>query len=126
MLRPARILAALLGAMALSMPFAAEATPPARTLVLTSRIVQQLHAGEIDGRMRLTIAPDGAVTGSYQDADTGRLSDVTGGVDAGNSLWLDIGVFGRLHFTGTLTGTSIDARAYHGNDDLHLIATPGT
>jgi len=125
-----RILAAVLTVASLSVPFAASAMPLApasRTLVLTSRIVQALRAGEIDGRMRLTISRDGTLTGSYRDEDTGAISDVTGGVDAGNKLWLDIGDgFGRFHFTGTLTGTTIDASAYHGVDDLHLIATSAT
>jgi len=123
-----RILAAVLSAAAMSLPLAASAasTATSRTLVLSSRIVQHMHGGEIDGRMRLTISPDGTIMGSYLDTDTGQVSDVTGGVEPGNKLWLDVGEFNRYHFAGTLTGTTIDASAYHGDDDIHLIATAAT
>jgi hypothetical protein len=121
-----RILAAAASAAALSLPLATSAAPTARTLVLESRVMQQMHAGEFDGRMRLVVTSDGIINGTYQDEDTGLLSNVIGGVDpAGNNLWLEVGgPFARDHFVGTLKGTTIDADAYHGADPYHLIAKP--
>jgi len=124
--RTVRLAAAGLAA-ALMLPSAANAAPANRVLVLTSRVVQRMHGGEIDGRMRLTLTPDGIISGTYQDEDTGRISDVEGGVERDNKVWLEAGgALGGYHFTGTLIGTTIDAVAYHGNDDLHLIAVPAT
>jgi hypothetical protein len=123
----ARTIAAIVAAAVLCLPVAAQATPAAngtRTLVLESRITQLLHAGEIDGRIRITITADGTIQGSYRDEETGHLSDVIGGVDDGNKVWLEVGEFGRYHFTGTLTGTTIDVTAFHDGDDIRLVATP--
>jgi hypothetical protein len=130
-----RTLSAALAAAALSLPLAAHAATTtsaagapastARTLVLSSRLVQDWHAGEIDGRMRLTITPDGIISGYYRSDDGGWISSVQGGVDAANNVWLEVDALDeRSPFTGTLIGTTIDATAYHGADPLHLIATP--
>jgi hypothetical protein len=125
MLFGTRTTAAVILAAALILPAAANAAQPAnRTLVLQSHLPQALRGGEIDGTMRLTLTPEGIISGTYQNADTGQISNVTGGVDSGNKLWLEVGGLGHYHFTGTLAGTTIDATAYHGNDDLRLLAQP--
>ncbi len=122
-----KIVSAGLAAALLALPLAADAVqgPTDRTLTLQSRITQALRAGEYDGELRLTVSPKGAILGTYHDEQTGRVSEVRGAVYGGNSIWLSgPGVFGRYHFTGTLIGSTIDAHAYNGADDLHLIANP--
>lgn len=119
-----RALAAGFAAVLLALPIAAGAVqmPAAHTVMLTSKIVQRERGGEYDGYLRLTVGSDGTILGTYQD-DTGHFSTVSGGVDAGGKLWLQIGAWNRFHWVGTLTGNVLDASAYNGNDDMHLTAT---
>jgi hypothetical protein len=62
-------------------------------------MIDDHHAGEYDGRLALTIYPNGIVQGNYFPSD-GGVRNVTGGL-TGTSIWLDIGWLGQLHLTGT-------------------------
>jgi hypothetical protein len=66
---------------------------------LQTRITDQHHAGEYDGRLALTIYPNGIVQGTYFPSD-GGVRNVTGGL-TGTNIWLDIGSLGQLHLSGT-------------------------
>jgi hypothetical protein len=68
-------------------------------------------AGEFDGKLRLTVTPDGIVSGYYFPADEGTIVSVVGGEQNGK-YWMDIGGESRLHVyaklgkDGSLVGTA--------------------
>jgi hypothetical protein len=102
-----RTIAALAGlTAALTLPIAAGAavstdvSRPAH-YALQTREVTDMHAGEYDGVLAMTVFPDGTVQGTYREVDTGNFREVTGGV-TGDQIWLDIG--GAMRDT-RLTGT---------------------
>jgi hypothetical protein len=125
--RLTRALAAGFAAISFALPLAASAVsvPATRTLVLSTKMVHRLRAGEYDGRLRLSVTPNGIISGSYQDGSGGLPSSVVGGVTAGK-LWIDIA---GTHFVGTMNGATIDAwssgvaagaPAYQRVDDVEL------
>lgn len=67
--------------------------------------------GEFDGSMKLTVTPDGIVSGYYFPVDEGTIVPVVGGERDGK-YWFDIGGDTRLHIDaqagkdGTLVGTA--------------------
>jgi hypothetical protein len=67
--------------------------------------------GEFDGRLKLTVSPDGIVSGYYIPTDEGSIVPVVGGVQNGK-YWMDIGGDTRLHIyaeagkDGSLVGTA--------------------
>jgi hypothetical protein len=79
--------------------------------------------GAFEGRLTLTISPDGIVSGFYRPADGTRLSDVTGGLD-GNRIWLDLGQGGLSHIDGTYDGRTINGGIYVSGQDYTFTATP--
>jgi hypothetical protein len=112
-IRNAAATAGLLAALAL--PLTAQAattttTEPQR-YTLQTRYFDQYHAGEYDGSLALTIYPGGIVQGTYR-LDGGSFRTVTGGLDAGNRIWLDIGdgAF-PLHLSGTFRDGALETVA---------------
>ncbi len=122
----AALMGALLSGSAAGVASAQSAsTPPAATqhLVLQTRIVDVDHpSGEIDGRLNVTITPDGIVQGRYQPQDE-LPHDVVGGL-TGTKIWLDLGPSQRGRFMGTLVEGKLRAtrvgRAKHGTDTFLL------
>ena len=100
-IRSAAAAAGLLAALALPVASQAATTTsaPPQHYDLQTRIIDQHHAGEYDGRLALTIYPNGIVQGTYLPSD-GGVRNVTGGV-TGTNIWLDIGSMGQLHVSGT-------------------------
>jgi hypothetical protein len=47
-------------------------------------------AGSYEGVLRITVAPDGTISGIFRDVDAGGFRDVTGG-ESGGAVWLDLG-----------------------------------
>ncbi len=88
---------------ALSLPLGAQAMQAGapQHYAFATAIVDDHHAGEIDGVLDLTISAGGIVQGSYRDADSGRIEPVAGGMQ-GYDIWFDVGSRGRLHVVGTL------------------------
>lgn len=85
--------------LALLMPASVSAMTAPQTYTLQTRLYDRDNAGEIDGKLRLRIARDGIVQGTYL-TDQGEFISVTGGRD-GKTIWLDFGLHGRLHMEGT-------------------------
>jgi hypothetical protein len=79
---------------------------------LKTREVDLMSAGEYDGRLRLRIAPDGIVGGTFMNTE-GRTSFITGGLD-GTKIWLDLGnssAIGHRTYNGTLIDGKLEATA---------------
>jgi hypothetical protein len=98
---------------------------PDHTYQLTTVESQQYGVGVVDGRMRVTIRPDGILQGTYQNEDDGLPHNVSGGVDADGSVWFEIGngpdatrYVGTFH-DGTLHTT---LQASSNSDVVHLDA----
>ncbi|HKW09548.1 MAG TPA: hypothetical protein VJO33_04160 [Gemmatimonadaceae bacterium] len=68
-------------------------------------------SGEFDGRLKLTVTPDGIVSGYYFPMDSGTIVSVVGG-ERNGKYWMDIGGRARLHIyaerekDGSLVGTA--------------------
>ncbi|HLJ83630.1 MAG TPA: hypothetical protein VKT51_05600 [Candidatus Eremiobacteraceae bacterium] len=68
-------------------------------------------AGEYDGKLQLSISPDGIISGYYIPEYDGSFVPVTGGEQNG-SYWLDIAgstdlhIYGRVDTDGSLVGTA--------------------
>jgi len=100
-------------------------TAPVTTRFQTT-LQPQYEAGVYTGTMRLTLDPNGVVTGFYTSDDTGRPLVVTGGFD-GNNLWLDIGSQYRISGTyrnGRIDGTTQLFPYGHATEYLTFSATP--
>lgn len=110
-IRKATTAAALLAALALPLAAQAATTSSAEPQQLTfqTHMTQAMHAGEYGGTMRVTIYPNGIVSGWFQPSD-GGVRSVTGGVD-GDKIWFDIGGVHSVHMEGTLRNGVIDALA---------------
>lgn len=93
----------------LALPAAASA-PTTYTTTLT-QVLPGPSAGEFDGKLQLTISPDGIINGYYIPQYDGGFVPVTGGIVNG-SYWLDIDVAnglrvnGRVGADGSLIGTA--------------------
>lgn len=101
-IRRAAAVAGILAALALPVGACAATTSnaPPQKYDLQTQLVDRYHAGVFEGRLVLTVYPDGIVQGNYRPAD-GGVRSVTGGID-GTSIWLDLGTQQPLHLTGTL------------------------
>jgi hypothetical protein len=102
---------ATLSVLALIAAFAQPALPasgPATSYILNTREWDAMSAGEYDGRLRLSIASDGIVTGNFTTSE-GQVAGVSGGL-SGTKIWLQIGngVRGRI-FTGTFVDGKLEA-----------------
>ncbi len=69
--------------------------------------------GQYDGTLRIKITPDGIV--SFQV--------VSGGV-SGNQIWLDFGLNGPVHMTGTIENGKIVGYSWLERQDFTFTATP--
>ena len=94
------------------------------TVHYNTKIVPQMGVGEYDGQMTLTLNPNGIINGTYIP-DSGGPRIVTGGIDANNQVWLDIGFMGHLHVTGTFkNGRKIVGYLFIGTNDYKFVANP--
>ncbi|HKW45728.1 MAG TPA: hypothetical protein VJN22_08720 [Candidatus Eremiobacteraceae bacterium] len=89
---------------------AQSSTSAAYTTALTQ--IEPVPApGEFDGRLKLTVTPDGIVSGYYFPMDSGTIVSVVGGEKNGK-YWMDIGGRTQLHVyaervkDGSLVGTA--------------------
>jgi hypothetical protein len=100
-IRSAAAVAGLLAALAFPVASQAATTTaaPPQHYDIQTRLIDRHHAGEYDGRLVLTIYPNGIVQGTYLPSD-GGIRDVTGGL-TGTNIWLDVGSLGQLHLSGT-------------------------
>jgi hypothetical protein len=100
------------------------ATGTTQSYDLTTRQYDISSAGEYDGRMRIRVAPDGIVGGTFTDTE-GQISQVVGGLD-GTKIWLQIGdhpAARKLTFNGAFVDGKLKATAPRG---LHLWTLEGT
>ena len=67
--------------------------------------------GEYDGRLTLSIDAQGIVSGYFRQADSSRLTWVTGGL-SGREMWLDLGQAGLTHIDVTFDGRTIVGGTY--------------
>lgn len=86
-------------ALPLASPAATTTSAVPRHYTLQTQLIESHHAGAYEGTLALTIYPSGIVQGTYRPAD-GGFTSVTGGL-SGKDIWLDLGLRGRLHVTGT-------------------------
>ena len=83
------------------------------------------EVGGYPGILKISIAPDGVVSGYYRNQDVGSFVPVTGGLD-GDRIHLDFDFRGRAHIVGTYDGriiaggTLVDGRIYN------FVASPQT
>lgn len=109
----ARISAALSGlalALALAPLSVSAAARPTQTYDLVTHETDAISPGEIEGRLHISISPDGIVYGTFIDSQ-GRIQSVSGGLE-GTKIWLQIGQ-NIIHnsFTGTLIDGVLTAKA---------------
>jgi hypothetical protein len=96
--------------LAMSMTPALAASPTTYSTTIT-QVQPGPTAGEYDGRLQLTISPDGIISGYYIPEYDGNFVPVTGGEENG-SYWLDIAgstdlhISGRVDADGSLVGTA--------------------
>jgi hypothetical protein len=111
-------IAAFLTAVALA---AADVSGPAgaagqtAAYLLNTRQFDPASAGEYDVRLRLQIAPDGIVSGTFMNTE-GRITSVTGSL-TGTQIRLDLDAASpdlRRYFTGTFVDGKLDTTARHG------------
>ncbi|HEY0613874.1 MAG TPA: hypothetical protein VGC96_04495 [Candidatus Elarobacter sp.] len=102
MIRTAAATAGLLAALALpaAAPAATSTSAQPQSYTFQTRLAGRYEAGEHQGTLTVTIAPDGIVRGYYRPLD-GGIKTVTGGL-TGKDIWLDIGDVHPLHVAGTL------------------------
>jgi hypothetical protein len=91
---------------ALAQP-ALPASGQSTSYILTTREWDSSTAGEFDGRLRLSVAPDGIVSGNFMNTQ-GEVAGVSGGL-SGTKIWLQIGngVRGQI-FTGTFADGKLE------------------
>lgn len=109
-------IAGLACAAVLTMPATALAqttTAPTTYTTTLTQVQPGPSAGEFDGKLQLTISPDGIISGYYVPEYDGNFVPVTGGEQNG-SYWLDIAGPTDLHITGRV------------GDDGSLIGTATT
>jgi hypothetical protein len=85
----------------------------------------RVSAGAFEGTLFLNISKDGIVQGSYRQADSSGLRDVTGGLD-GDKIWLQIGERGGMHITGTYIDGIVVGYTYHRGQSFKFVARPRT
>jgi len=106
------------------------ASGPAVSYDLMTRETGSMKAGEYQGRLRMTVEPNGVITGSFTNTQ-GSISTVIGGVD-GSKIWIQIGtagMIGRNFYQGTFVDGKIEATAPNTSRTLNtwsLEATPLT
>ena len=95
---------------------------------LMTREIGSMKAGEYQGRMRITVEPNGIITGWFTNTQ-GSISNVIGGVNGGK-IWIQIGnagMVGRNYYQGTFADGKIEATAPNTSHTLNtwtLEATP--
>jgi hypothetical protein len=92
-------------------------------LNLDTQLIPQRGSGYYGGTLKLTITPDGIVSGFFRPDDGMVFHTVTGGLN-GDRIWLDIGYNGDLHITGTLNGDRIVGGTYIGDHLFDFKAAP--
>ena len=106
------------------------ASGPAVTYDLMTRETGSMKAGEYQGRLHMTVQPNGIITGWFTNTQ-GSISTVTGGVD-GSKIWIQIGNAGMVgghYYQGTFVNGKIEATAPNTSHTLNtwsLEATPRT
>jgi hypothetical protein len=113
------------------------ATSPTNYTTTIMQVQPGPTAGEYDGKLQITISPDGIISGYYIPEYDGSFVPVSGGEENG-SYWLDIAgptdlhVTGRVGADGSLVGTattmpdeSADGAAAFTNT-YSFVAKPGT
>jgi hypothetical protein len=96
--------------LAISVTPALAASPTNYTTTIT-QVQPGPTAGEYDGKLQLTISPDGIISGYYIPEFDGSFVPVSGGEENG-SYWLDIAgptdlhISGRVGADGSLVGTA--------------------
>lgn len=89
-------------------------------LIYNTRLIPQYSAGEYDGTLRLTINPNGIVSGTYIPSNGGPRI-VSGGVK-GDNIWLDFGFNGRMHVEGTIRNGHIVGYTTRGTQSWTFVA----
>ena len=86
---------------------------------MQTQFLDTYRPGAVEGRLNLTVYPNGIVNGFYVP-DGGRVEDVVGGVD-GQNIWLDLGGTMRsLHLNGTLKNGVLRATAAIPGPDTYV------
>ena len=120
----------VLAAAALSVAFAAPApalavpgdATPQPTYATT--FTPQYQVGSYTGILKLTIAPDGVVSGMFRNQDVGTFTPVTGGLEGGDRIHLDFKWIGQVHVVGKFDGTKIVGSTYYDGRIYDFAATP--
>ena len=92
---------------------------------LATRQTDLIAGGEYDGRLRIRVATDGIVDGTFMDTE-GNISSVAGGLD-GTKIWIDLraGSPGTLRiFNGTFADGKLVVTASHGLHSWKLEGSP--
>jgi len=90
---------------------------------LQGTLSRPIAGSEFDGRMRLSVFPDGNIQGTYIP-DEGSPLSITGGLGTDGSVWLNFGaitVMGSWQKSGKIVGSSFGPAAF---DRLQFVADP--
>jgi hypothetical protein len=79
-------------------------------------------AGQYDGTLRIKVGADGVISGYFQ-SDAGRFESLTGGI-TGDKIWLDFGLNGPVHVTGTVANGKITGYSWLEHQDFTFTASP--
>lgn len=82
------------------------------------------QVGSYTGILKLTIAPDGIVSGQFRNQDSGIFTPVTGGLEGGDRIHLDFKWIGPVHITGKFDGTKIVGSTFYNGQLYDFAATP--
>ncbi len=95
-----------------------------RHLIFNTSDVNPLQAGVVEGKLEITVAPDGTIQGSFRQSESADRIDVDGSLE-GDKITLRIGWDGTP-IIGTYTNGKIDAYVLEGDREHRFTGTPAT
>jgi uncharacterized protein involved in outer membrane biogenesis len=93
-------------------------------LIFNTSDVNVLQAGAIEGKLNITVAPDGTIQGTFRPSESADRIDVDGSLQ-GNKITLHIGWDGAP-IIGTYENGKIDAYVLEGDREHRFTGTPAT
>ncbi len=109
---------------ALSSPAFAVSGDGAPQPTYATTFTPQHRVGSYTGILKLTITPDGIVSGVFRNQDVGSFTPVTGGLEGGDRIHLDFKWIGQVHVVGKFDGTKIVGSTIYDGQVYDFAATP--
>jgi hypothetical protein len=115
---------ALLFALGSGMAQADSSVASDQHLIFNTSDVNPLQGGDIEGKLDITVAPDGTIQGTFRPSESADRIDVDGSLQ-GDKITLRIGWDGAP-IIGKYDNGKIDAYLLEGDREHRFTGTPGT